>query len=147
MLCRLIYIALVQDLLPGRWTVLFIGYLRCLYSCFPYSDCLSWWHHREVWDLGHSGSRALPQPGSNVLQRCSSSHCGLRHYQCSRFHTWGNIYEACRYCFVSFICFIVLLLPLDTTLSGRMQNTLVTIIELFIVTWVLIQYALILKIK
>lgn len=67
-------------------------YLHCpaVLSCLPHSDCLSGRHHCEVWDLGHGGSRALPQPGSNVLQRSTGGHCGLRHYQHSRFQPRGN---------------------------------------------------------
>ena len=66
------------------------SYLLCfaLLSCLPHPDGLSGRHHSEVWDLGHGGSRALPQPGSNVLQRSPGSHRGLRHYQHSRFQAW-----------------------------------------------------------
>ena len=68
-----------------------------LLSCLPHSDCLSGRHHCEVWDLGHSGSRALPQPGSDVLQRRSGSHRGLRHHQHSMCRaTDGDLSVSCN---------------------------------------------------
>lgn len=53
----------------------------CLCSGLPGSVGVSGRHHSQVWDLGHCGTRAIPQSGSHVLPRCSGCHCCFWHHQ------------------------------------------------------------------
>ena len=66
--------------------VLFLLDLNCCShclscSCIPDTDDLSGRHSCQVWDLGHSGTGAVPQPGTNVLPWCPGCNCYVRHYK------------------------------------------------------------------
>ena len=53
----------------------------CVSSCVLDTDSLSWWHNSQVWDLGHSWAREVPQFSPHVLQRCTSCNCCLRYHK------------------------------------------------------------------
>ena len=53
----------------------------CVCSCVLDTDSLSWWHNSQVWNLGHSWAREVPQFSPHVLQRCASCNCCLRYHK------------------------------------------------------------------
>lgn len=73
-------IVLVSLMITQKWLV-----SSYLHSGLPNPNSVSWWHNSEIWNLGHCRPGALPQFGTNVLQRSTSCHCGLRHHKRGTF--------------------------------------------------------------
>lgn len=73
-------IVLVSLMITQKWLV-----SSYLHSGLPNPNSVSWWYNSEIWNLGHCRPGALPQFGTNVLQRSTSCHCGLRHHKRGTF--------------------------------------------------------------